>query len=136
MTNRAMQHSECGPVTFSRHTSPHTYYLAHAQISPSGVTGERERKKASLVDVDPLLPVTTCRRNSSDEANSRVLFPLDSVPRADSGGRAFGSSLSGSLSQGEIRRGSCAIAGLSCPEMRVRHARHDGDTYRLSILGY
>jgi len=86
MTNRAMQHSECGPVTFSRHTSPHAYYLAHAQISPSGVTGERERKKASLVDVDPLLPVTTCRRNSSDEANSRVLFPLDSVPRADSGG--------------------------------------------------
>jgi len=46
---------------------------------------EKERESSSVDDVDPLLLVTTRRRNSSDEANSRVLFPPDSVPHADSG---------------------------------------------------
>jgi len=61
--------------------------------------GDREggSEKLPVDDVDPLLPVTTRRRNSSDRANSRVLFPPDSVPLADSGS-AFSFSLSGSLS--------------------------------------
>lgn len=109
----------------------HAYYLAHAQISPSG--GVRRKKASSVDDVDSLLPVTTRHRNSSDEANSRVLFPLDSVPRTDSR-RAFSFSLSGSLAQGEIRRGSCTIVGpLLSRDARSVCPPRSGDVHDITI---
>lgn len=99
------------------------YYLTRAQLSPSGVTRDRggvgggggsSQQRSTVDDVDPLPPVTTCRRNSSNEANSRVLFPPDSVPHADNGRERALSS------QGEIRRGSCTIA--ACPLSRDAHS--------------
>lgn len=120
--------------------SPHPIY-AHItsrthKLVPREQEEEREKEKSEL-GRRRRSAVTTRHRNSSDEANSRVLFLLDSVPRADSG-RVFSSS----LSRGEIRRGSCVIAGLSCPEIRSACPLRSGDAHDTAIeiqtirLGY